>query len=357
MLNPSAKILFDCERMKYANTGLYHFCKQLGMALTDEELGIRNQLTFYTREREEGIFGTDLSYLQQHSLHKFLLPDLRKFNIWHATYQGTMYYPYHRNIQVVLTVHDLNFLHEEDRPQIKKDRELKKLQRKINRANKIVAISSFVKEDIEKNIDLKGKKVEVIYNGCNINNAITPEQPQNNLPSDFLFTIGTIVPKKNFHVLPNLLVGNEMQLIIAGVIQSEEYKTMILDEAKRLNVASRVIFIGTISEAEKYWYLQHCKAFVFPSLMEGFGLPVIEAMAFGKPVFLSTKTSLPEIGGDQAYYFSNFEGIHMQEVFAKGMLGYEAGEINPKTIQARADMFSWKNAAKAYATIYEQMIS
>lgn len=356
MLNQAVRILFDCERMKYGNTGLYHFCKQLGMALTDPELGIRNQLTFYTREREDGIFGTDLSYLRQHSLHKFLLPDLRKFNIWHATYQGTMYYPYHRNIQVLLTVHDLNFLHEEDRPQIKKDRELKKLQRKIDRANKIVAISSFVKDDIEKNIDLKGKKVEVIYNGCNINQTIVPEHPQNKPSTDFIFTIGTIVAKKNFHVLPALLVGNNMQLIIAGVIQSEEYKTMILEEAKRWNVESRVIFIDTISEAEKYWYLQYCKAFVFPSLMEGFGLPVIEAMAFGKPVFLSTRTSLPEIGGDQAFYFSNFDGIQMQEVFAKGIQAYDSGKINPTTIQARASMFSWKNAAKAYADIYAEMI-
>lgn len=357
MLNPAARILLDCERMKYANTGLYHFCKQLGMALTADEIGIRDQLTFYTREREEGIFGSNLSYLRQHSLHKFLLPNLQKFDIWHATYQGTMYYPYYRNIQVLLTVHDLNFLHEEDRPQIKKARELKKLQRKIDRANKIVAISSFVKEDLEKNIDLKGKSVEVIYNGCNINATVLPEKPQDLPDTDFIFTIGTIVAKKNFHVLPALLADNNMKLVIAGVIQSEEYKVAILAEAKRWNVESRVVFIGTISEAEKYWYLQHCKAFVFPSLMEGFGLPVIEAMAFGKPVFLSTRTSLPEIGGDQAYYFSSFDGTDMQEVFANGMQGYNAGKITPDTIKARASMFSWKNAAKAYAKIYAQMIS
>ncbi|MBL0884022.1 MAG: glycosyltransferase family 4 protein [Chitinophagaceae bacterium] len=342
--------------MKYAHTGLYHYCKQLGLALVSAEKHIQNHLTFYTREREMGIFGKDTSYVEQHSLHKFCLPDIRKYDIWHATYQGTMYYPYRRNIKILLTVHDLNFLHEEHRPLAKKKRELQKIQNKIDRADAIVAISSFVQSDLERNVNLSGKKVHVIYNGCNIKQEIVPVAPELIPNTAFLFTIGTITDKKNFHVLPALLHGNNMQLVIAGITQSEEYKLQILLEAKECNVADRVHFVNAITEPEKYWYLQNCEAFVFPSLMEGFGLPVIEAMAFGKPVFLSNRTSLPEIGGNQAFYFDSFEKEAMQHVFNSGMLDFKRGAITPETIRSRAAMFSWENAAKQYLALYREMI-
>lgn len=356
MSKESIQILMDCERMKYAYTGLYHYCKQLGAALVSPTLSLKDHITFYTREREVGIFGNDIKYLKQHSLHKFCLPNIRKYDIWHATYQGTMYYPYRRKIKVLLTIHDLNFLHEEDRPLIKKKRELQKLQNKIDRADRIVAISSFVKEDIENNLRLQHKKVDVIYNGCNINLNILPEAPNLKPETDFLFTIGTITNKKNFHVLPALLHGNQMQLVVAGITQNEEYRTAIIAEAQKWGVQDRVHFANAISEPEKYWYLQHCKAFVFPSLMEGFGLPVIEAMAFGKPVFLSNKTSLPEIGGDQAFYFESFDKDDMQSVLQNGLTMIEKGYVSAESIKARAAMFSWDNAAKSYSDIYHQMI-
>lgn len=356
MSKSDIQILVDCERMKYAHTGLYHYCKQLGDALVSPELGLKDHISFYTREREMGIFGTDIAYVKQHSLHKFCLPNIRKYDIWHATYQGTMYYPYRRKIQVLLTIHDLNFLHEGDRPLIKKKRELKKLQDKIDRADRIVAISSFVKDDIENNLRLQNKKVDVIYNGCNINFNISPATPHLKPETDFLFTIGTITNKKNFHVLPALLHGNKMQLVIAGITQSEDYKSMIQAEAQKWQVMDRVHFVNAISEPEKYWYLQHCKAFVFPSLMEGFGLPVIEAMAFGKPVFLSNKTSLPEIGGDQAFYFESFDKDDMQSLLKMGLTKFEKGYVSAETIKARAGMFSWNNAAKSYSDIYHDMI-
>jgi len=62
-----------------------------------------------------------------------------------------------------------------------------------------------------------------------------------------------------------------------------------------------VSLLGTISESDKIFYYKNCLAFAFPSLREGFGFPVLEAMTFGKPVFLSNKTSLPEIGGSHAF--------------------------------------------------------
>ena len=68
------KILVDCERMKYPNTGLYHFCLQLGLALTQQLNNHIEHLDFYVRKNEIGIFGSQVGYISQHSLHKYLMP-------------------------------------------------------------------------------------------------------------------------------------------------------------------------------------------------------------------------------------------------------------------------------------------
>ena len=94
--------------------------------------------------------------------------------------------------------------------------------------------------------------------------------------------------------------------------------------------------------------------FVFPSLSEGFGLPLVEAMHFGKPVFISNATSLPEIGGDAAYIFPDFDPANMQAVFAEGMKDFKENNREEK-VMARAALFNWDEAAQTYLNIYQQL--
>lgn len=354
MTSSPKKIIIDCERMKYPNTGLYHYCLQLGNALAAIADSSKEELYFYVRNSEHGIFGNNVKYIHQHSLHKFLMPLSGKFDIWSKTYQGTMYNPSARRIKSVLTIHDLNFMHEGGKSSNKKRKYLKDLQQKIDASSHVVAISNFVLDDVKKHLNIKQKPISVIYNGCNISNVITAERPSDITPQPFLYSIGTIAEKKNFHVLPALLVNNNYQLIISGTTQSAAYMQQIIDCAKQFGVADRVVFTGAISEAEKYWYYQHCEAFVFPSIAEGFGLPVIEAMHFGKPVILSTHTSLPEIGGPHAYYFQNFEPITMQQTLFNSLAHYQA--LKPQTaIKEWASQFTWQQAAIQYLNVYRTL--
>jgi glycosyltransferase involved in cell wall biosynthesis len=251
----------------------------------------------------------------------------------------------------------VNFLHETGRSIKKQQRDLEKLQKKIDRADYVVAISLFVANDIKKHFSIAADKLKVIYNGCNINEQQQLQQPSMPIATPFLFTIGTIVEKKNFHVLPALLVGNNLMLVIAGVAIKNDYLQQIKEEAEKLGVAERLVFTGAISDGEKYWYYQHCRAFVFPSLMEGFGLPVVEAMAFGKPIFLSNLTSLPEIGGDVVNYFNSFDGPSMQEVLNIGLKNYDADESLQQKIKERSKLFSWQASAKAYIETYSQVLA
>ena len=227
------------------------------------------------------------------------------------------------------------------------------IKKNIKRVDRIVAISEFTKKDILENFDIGNKEIDVIYNGCNIYRGPIFE-PNIKPRSPFIFTIGTVLPKKNFHVLPFLLKGNDYELIIAGNIS--KYSHQIMDEAKKWGVEKRVKIIGPIDEGVKHWYLQNCEAFAFPSIAEGFGLPVVEAMYYGKPIFLSPYTSLPEIGGDLATYFNpEFDPEGMQDEFIKGMNRYRDENLEEK-IKERSKIFSWDEAAKEYWKIYKELM-
>jgi glycosyltransferase involved in cell wall biosynthesis len=179
-------------------------------------------------------------------------------------------------------------------------------------------------------------------------------QPAYTPQKKFLFTIGLLSVQKGFHLLPCLLKDNDYELVISG--PETPHKQRIIEEAEKYNVQDRVNITGTISDDDKAWYFKNCSAFVFPSIAEGFGLPVIEAMHFGKPVFLSKFTSLPEVGGDMAWYFDTLEPEDMQQVFNKGMREYE--ETNPaEAIATHAAQFSWEKNAQQYLQLYQDCLN
>ncbi len=348
------QLVFDAERMKYPHTGLYYYCLQLGLALQKIVDENTEELKFYVRPGHQKAFGEDALYIEQHGLDKFFMPT-NNATIWHTTYQATNYFPFRKKVKVVFTIHDLNVVHENKMSPKRLQKELNNIQKKINAADHIVAISHFTLADINKHLKLNNKPASVIHNGCNIQLIQHITAPQNLPTAEFLFTLGNINAKKNFHVLPCLLLGNNKQLFIAGITDDENYKLIIIKEAEKNGVAERVFFTGPVNENDKQWYMKNCEAFVFPSLAEGFGLPVIEAMYFGRPVILSTATALPEIGGTEAYYFDDFEPENMRLVLTNALKNYkENPDAESKNI-ARAKMFNWEDAAKKYFEVYRSL--
>jgi glycosyltransferase involved in cell wall biosynthesis len=344
-------IIIDCERMRHSHNGLYHYCFHLGSSILKIVDANHENISFYLPGQAEHVFGEDINRLPQNFTHKFLFPDTKKIDVWHCTYQGSKYYPFRKNLVKILTVHDLNFLYDRNRSETKIKRHLNNLQRKINDAQHIVAISHFVLDDLNRHLSLSNKSTSVIYNGCNVDDLSPVVSPESDYSQPFLFTIGTIISKKNFHVLPPLLHNNNFKLIIAGIESSRDYKKQIMKAAEEWNVSDRIVFTGPVSENDKKWFLKNCTAFLFPSIAEGFGLPVIEAMYFGKPVILSKCTSLPEIGGDSAYYFENFDPKHMQQVLINSLEHYNKTNPSDK-IKERARYFSWERTAMQYLELY-----
>jgi glycosyltransferase involved in cell wall biosynthesis len=350
------QIIFDAERMKYPHTGLYHFCKQLGNALLQKTVD-PYAMVFYTNNPANEDFGSKANYYQQKSLQKFWMPRFSNSDLWHSTFQLSSYFPRNNKIKVLSTIHDLNFL-KENKSVEKEKKYLKSLQNNLDKADVIVAISHYVKKDLEDYCNLRGKPLHVIYNGNNIDQNYLDQldTSQNSVHKPFIYSIGTINRKKNFHTLLYLLVGNDLELIISGIIAEPDYNQYILDLAAELEVGKRLRLTGPITEAEKYNYLKNCVLFAFPSIAEGFGLPVIEAMSFGKKVLLSRYTCLPEIGGPEAFFLESTDPEYLVEFGKTNLMDIIYGADRTPEIKSWAAQFSWDKAAGEYWELYKKLL-
>lgn len=344
-------IIFDCEKMRHPHTGLFTFCDELAKALVQEKDCTYN-LGFFVPKEYKDRFGEAYTYIIRKSYYKYFFRNSH-IGLWHSSNQLTHYMPSHT--KCIQTIHDLNFLHEKV-SNYKRNEYMRRIDKHLKRQSQIIAISEFTKQDLLNNFNIT-PPLNVIYNGCDVYTGEIKE-PVDVPKRPFLYTISTILPKKNFHVLPCLLHNNDYELIISGLFYSTDYVNEILKEAKEWHVEDRVHLTGPVSEAEKHWYLKHCDAFVFPSIAEGFGLPVLEAMQYGKPIFLSDYTSLPEIGKNHAYYFNHdFIRSEMQREFIQGLEDFNKDENKPEIIRQYALSYSWKNAARQYWEIYKKVLT
>jgi glycosyltransferase involved in cell wall biosynthesis len=349
-------IVLDCERTKYTDTGLFHYCLNLAAHLQKHADTASEKINFYTPANTQKIFTAIGNTIPQKSIHKILMPPLQDYNIWHATYQDSYYLPFlNKKIKVVLTIHDLNFLYDAAKSNTKKRKYLNRLQKLINRANAIVCVSEYCKKDVLQYCNTANKPVHVVYNGTNTLQSPLLYSKSYKPAKPFIFSLGTITRKKNIHsLLPLININRTLELVIAGRPDDADYYNQILRTTQLMGIQDNVHLVGQISEGEKSWYFKNCRAFAFPSISEGFGLPVAEAMSFGKPLFLSNKTALPEIGGKVAFYFNDFSEIKMQQTFESGMKQYYNSDMKNEIIK-KGEAFCWDNAAQEYLTIYRSL--
>lgn len=357
MLKKSKKVILDCDLMRHPNSGLYHYCLNLGNYVNRHLAKTGgNPLSFYVPKDEVKSFDDPQHCIVERKWHhKLIKPFLWDCAVWHAPFQSGRIIPANnRKIKVLLTIHDLNCLHE-DKSAKERRLSLQHTQKLVDRANAIVCISNHCKKDVLENLDTGDKPVYVIYNGTH-QVSTPPAMPHGYKPAKpFLFTMGYVNRKKNFHTLVPLLENNDMELVVAGRLDEPDYVNNMNIVAEQLGVHDRLKILGPVPEADKAWYFKNCAAFALPSLAEGFGAPVVEAMAFGKPLFLSNLTSLPEIGKDVAFYFDSFDAEHMQSVFQQGMAEYRRNGLAQKIIN-RGNEFSWEKKAEEYCAVYTSLL-
>lgn len=354
------EIILDCGPMKHPHTGLYQYCLNLSTHLNQQraEAGL-SPVQLYLPPRRRLQLPAQPYHIPEQWWHTVYQPFLRGCRVWHAPFQLGRIVPARRrfpHLSVVLTIHDLNVLHEGE-PQAMQQKRMAHTQSLIDRSDALVCISAFTKSDVLAHCRTDEKPIYVIHNGVDSVPECRTKPVDYQSERPFLLGIGYLNAKKNFHVLLPLLTSNpELDLLLIGRPDDPDYVAQMQQRAQAMGVADRLRLLGTVSEADKGWYLRNCRALVHPSLAEGFGLPVLEAMQFGKPVFLSRLTALPEIGGDAAYYFPDFTPESMQTTYRQGMADYERN-ARVDVIRQHAARFNWQTAARQYLGVYKQLMS
>ncbi len=215
------------------------------------------------------------------------------------------YIPRFCPFKTVVTIHDLSYLYFPNEF-LKKD--LYQLthwtQYAIKKSSKVIAVSKTTKRDILKEYGENDNKVVIIYNGYTPENTTQQSKKKNALP--YFLYLGTIQPRKNIKFMiaafsQFIKAHPDFQLIIAGKMGwlSED----IIPYVITLGLDKSILFPGYVPDEEKNNLYKNAAAYILPSLYEGFGIPLLEAMSHGCPVISSFKSSLPEVGGEACLYF------------------------------------------------------
>ena len=341
--------LGDTENLR---DGLGEFSVQLGKRIAQKAPELKAkyhiEIYFHVRESLKGIFGKEVSYLQVSKNHRWFHYNDIKFDIWHNFHQLNRTRPPIGTLHRIATVHDLNFLYFKSGYSLWRD--TRRMRRTLSRMTHLIAISNYVKDDFIKKMKWS-KQIEVIYNGTrNLSQAAKRPLPHL-IEKQFIFHLSRMAKSKNVDSILRLAkVWPEMTFVLSGPeSRDSDHVLKVIKELALTNVE----LITNIDDEQKAWLYEQCAAFIFPSITEGFGLPPIEAMHFGKPVFLSRLTSLPEIGGAQAIYFDDFSAESMRGVM---QLGIHQLQAQKEQIQKHAQIFDWDICAKSYINSYLQLL-
>ena len=337
--------------------GLGEFATQIGQHVARHAVDWRQRLgihfSFHCREKLFGSFGHDVDYLPVTRWQRTRHVQPRPYALWHSLHQLNKTLSPQGSAVRLLTVHDLNYLY--GRNAFSTWRHHRRTMALARRTDHIVAISEYAAADVRKHLAWTGP-LEVIHRGPRDLLSVVPDPLPAPLPGlvaaarPFLFHLSRMSPSKNPQALLGLAVAwPEMDFLFCGP-PTEDAKALMA--ANRLPNAH---FALGLTEAQKAWAFRHCAGFLFPSFTEGFGLPPVEAMQFGKPVFLSRLTSLPEVGGDAAFYFDDWAPGAMRRVVEAG-LRRAADPGHADTMRAQAARFDWVALADAYLALYLRLL-
>ena len=289
---------------------------------------------------------------------------LGKIDIFH----GPCYFvPSSLHCKSIVTIHDLMFLRH---PEFLRQEWVASLNKDIyasvKRADAVITVSNFTKGEIIELLNVPADKIKVIYNG--IASCFYPVQDRlkiedikskYGIKSPYLIFVGNIEPKKNIETL--ILACAELRksttykypLVVVGK-KAWHFET-VWEVVKQLHGEEDTIFTDVVDGNDLPLLYSGAELFIFPSLFEGFGIPVIEAMACGTPVVASNRTSIPEISGDAALLYDPLNVDEMRGAMYNVLSNPSLrGQLVEKGFE-RAKYFSWEKTARETLKLYQEM--
>lgn len=310
-----------------------------------------------------------------------------KLDVFHAT---ANILPMQYKGKSVVTVHDLAiYKHPEWFPKKILSRQVSTkllVPKSLKMAERIIAVSKSTKKDIKELFNIPDQKIKVIYEGvdikdwpesrklvCGIEEITCREElfKRYDISKKYILYIGTIEPRKNLEILVGAfgslmfqnkkLAQERYQLIIAGA-RGWKFKK-VFDAISKVNKELQkkyqggefVKYLGYVSHADKLALLQNSTCFAFPSLYEGFGLPVLEAMSFGAPVLTSRVSSLPEVVGDAGILINPNEARDIRTGLERILSDKDLRDELSSKAENRAKEFSWEKTARETLEVYESL--
>ncbi len=293
-------------------------------------------------------------------------------DLFHAT--DFVLPPTRPGTRTLLTVHDLSFVRAPETATPALRRYLNRVvPRSVARADHVLADSQATREDLIALYGAPAEKVTVLYSGVDAR-FIPRQEPgergrlrtRYGLPdAPFILSVGTLQPRKNyvrliraFHRLTAMGVtweGTPPHLVIAG--GRGWLFDAIFAEGERLGVADRVHFPGFIADEDLPALYRSASLFAFPSLYEGFGLPLLEAMACGVPVVASNASSLPEVVGEAGLLVEPTDVEGMARAMARLLSDRPLREALVRRGLDQARRFTWSKAAEQLVALYRRLLS
>ena len=286
-----------------------------------------------------------------------LKPDLVHFGM---VQQPVMY-----GGKVVTTIHDLTTVRFTNPAKNKVVFKLKQsiykevIKRAARKSEAVITPTQFVKDDLVSFSGVDPAKITVTLEAADpIDAPATPLLPDLK-NREFIMYIGRPTPHKNLERLieafallraahPHLL------LVLAGKKDQNYRRIAELVAAKGIK---NVVFTDFVSEGQLRWLYEHCEAYVFPSLSEGFGLPGLEAMVHGAPVVSSNATCLPEVYGDAAHYFDPLNIQNMADAINEVLTDKKLRQELVDAGKIQAAKYSWRRLAEQTLKIYQQALT
>ena len=281
-------------------------------------------------------------------------------------------FPFKKKVPSVLTVHDvIPFTFREAMGFFRNYFLYKPGIRQACRLNDMIAtVSEFSRQDIVKKVGVPANKIRVISNGLR-----EPSKPDERIDADlddrfdlkdgFILNVGGIHERKNVvrltHAFSRLVNQWEYpgKLVITGSVSGAPYRIrmkMLCDAAvKETGMEKRVVFTGFIPDEELDSLMRRAAFLVYPSLYEGFGIPILEAMKVGTPVITSNLTAMPEVAGGAAVLADPYNIEEMVSEMSKLLQNNKLrGELVKKGME-RASHYSWERTSKQYLELYKKV--
>ncbi len=266
---------------------------------------------------------------------------------------------------VVLTVHDLiGMLFPQNLPLVSRFYWSRWLPWSVRWADRVIADSEHTRGDLIRLLRIPGERIEVVHLG--VGQAFRPQEgravlqavhDRYGLPKAFILYVGTLEPRKGLDTLVaaygSLAADTPHHLVIAG--KRGWYTDALFRQVQALGLGQRVHFAGYVADEDLPALYNLADLFVFPSQYEGFGLPVLEAMACGTPVVCSNAASLPEVAGDAALLVPPGDAPALAAAIRR-MLADPAlqAAMRARGLE-RARRFTWEETARRTALVYRQL--